>query len=709
MGDRVIGIDLGTMNSCAAVAEGGKARILQEGGRTTVPSCLAFVRGKEVVGEAARRHAGAEPRSAVSAVKRLLGHSFESPEVQAALERTPYPIRPSPLGNVLLEVGGHELTPVQISARILHRVREVAESALGSRVSRAVISVPAHFTDLQRKATKLAAEYAGIEAIRLVNEPTAAAFAYGYRAGRDLTLAVYDLGGGTFDVTIMTARGDTFEVEATSGDSYLGGEDFDEAIVTWLEGEFAREHGHDLSGDDAARLRLKDAAERAKIELSETETAEIELPFLTELPDGSRPHFTCTLTRARLEELCESLVARTLDLCRSCLEEAGLRKDDLDEVLLVGGQTRTPLVRRAVREFFGREPRRDINPDEVVAMGAALFGYSLEAPDLAEQAEEAAEEAYGAAVKGREVARTVLDEVDRLQTAPLDDQALASRLEALLSQAEGDLPGIPTPPRLDDNLPEAVSKVESELETLERRTNEVIRQFHSELPGHGDVPRERAAALEEAAERLEGLVSSAHEASRRAQTLLDEAEEHAEARKVNLIDVTSHALGITAAADLFSVVIPKNSAVPVEATHTFTTDRDGQTEVEIRVGQGASARASENQPLGAFVLEGLAPAPRMSVHIEVSFQIDADGILAVSARDPATGRSREIRIEDPLGLQQQKGEGEPRYAELDDMVDDTTTEFGTITRDLSEDPAEARDRSTEPGAADAPGGAQPDR
>jgi molecular chaperone DnaK len=441
--DRIVGIDLGTINSCVAAVQGGRAVVLNDDSQNTIPCCLALVRGKEVVGSAARRHLVTEPHSTVTAVKRLIGHHFDSPEVQAVCERVPYPVRPSPLGNVLLEVGGKELTPVQISARILHRLREVAESALGERVSRAVISVPAHFTDVQRRSTKLAAEYAGLEVVRLINEPTAAAFAYGYRKGENFTLAVYDLGGGTFDITIMTAKGDTFEVDATDGDSFLGGEDFDGAIADWLKQEFLAEFNHDLSGDAGACLRLQEAAERAKVELSELDSTRIELPFLAELPNGGRPHLARDFTREKLAELARPLLERSLELCERCVQEAGLVKQDIDEVLLVGGQTRMVLIREGVRDFFGREPRRDINPDEVVAMGAALYGYSLQAEDLKEDAEEAAAEACSVAMRGADVARKMLDQVEEVvdvSVAMLDDRALAARLQALLDQTDAEDP-----------------------------------------------------------------------------------------------------------------------------------------------------------------------------------------------------------------------------------------------------------------------------
>ena len=359
MAGPAVGIDLGTLNSCAAVVKDGKAVVLADESRNTVPSCVAIHQGRELVGAAAKRHAVTSPQSTIIAVKRLIGHPFDSDEVRAASSRVPYTLAQSPLGGVLLEVEGVELTPVQVSAKILQRVREVAEKALGEPVKQAVISVPAHFNDVQRKATKLAAEYAGLEVLRLINEPTAAAFAYGYKKHKDFTLAVYDLGGGTFDVTVMRARGDTFEVVATDGDSYLGGEDFDYAIAEWLEREFEAEHGSDLSRDPAARLRLKEAGEKAKIELADAEVARIDLPFLARLADGTQVNFSRTLSREKLAELCAPLVTRTLELCERCLSTARISRGEIGEVLLVGGQSRMLAVRDAVKNVLrqGSAPR----------------------------------------------------------------------------------------------------------------------------------------------------------------------------------------------------------------------------------------------------------------------------------------------------------------------------------------------------------------
>jgi molecular chaperone DnaK (HSP70) len=552
----------------------------------------------------------------------------------------------------------------------------VAESALGERVSRAVISVPAHFTDVQRRSTKLAAEYAGLEVVRLINEPTAAAFAYGYRKGENFTLAVYDLGGGTFDITIMTAKGDTFEVDATDGDSFLGGEDFDGAIADWLKQEFLAEFNHDLSGDAGACLRLQEAAERAKVELSELDSTRIELPFLAELPNGGRPHLARDLTREKLAELARPLLERSLELCERCVQEAGLVKQDIDEVLLVGGQTRMVLIREGVRDFFGREPRRDINPDEVVAMGAALYGYSLQAEDLKEDAEEAAAEACSVAMRGADVARKMLDQVEEVvdvSVAMLDDRALAARLQALLDQTDAEDP--PTPRYEHSNLPDSVSRVSEDLCEIERRADEVARHVQSRR----NIPTEKAEAM---VEQLEEFVDRARVAATQAQEHVQEAQEHEQARKVNLVDVTSHALGIASAGDVFSILITKNTPIPVEMRRVFTTHQDGQTEVEVSVYQGQKRYASKNQRLGDFVLEGIPPMPRMHPKVDVAFKIDEDGILAVRAQDLQSGSEQAIRIEDSLGLQPREDE------ELDELGDaaapDTASSMSALDLDLDD-------------------------
>jgi molecular chaperone DnaK len=817
----ILGIDLGTVNCCVAVVKDGQAVVLRDGSDNRIPSCLGIQRGKEVVGHAARRQAVTEPTQTISAVKRILGHPYDSPEVQTARSRAPYTIKPSPLGDVLLEVGGKALTPIQVSARILQRVKQVAEEALGSAVSRAVISVPAHFNDIQRKATKRAAEYAGLEVLRLLNEPTAAAFAYGYKKRGKLSLAVYDLGGGTFDITVMRARGDTLEVKATDGDSYLGGEDFDHAIQQWLATEFQAEFGHDLSGDQAAMLRLREAAEKAKIELSGAERAQIDLPFLTQLPSGTRPNFSRTLDAARLKACVQPLVQRTLDLCERCLRTAGIKRQDIDEVLLVGGQSRTKVVREAVQLFFGKEPRRDINPDEVVAIGAALYAYSLGSSELAVEAAGAAEESYDVAVKQTALAAKIMMDVQKkLDSVQHGDEGLRTRLASLLSglgppspappaleaepaPAEDDspasLPGLEVSPSqaaprgaasraaesrgtagraasaprrtpgdaaarkssrtippaarasqidlgtsqqlgaldIDDELqsmigetsdeaargrsalgsgldaeappPAARSSLEttlgsrpsrprpdprrgeparseparSQMQTRLAANEPALRE--TDLPSRNELPR----ALDAIQQRITGMTDIAQDvldaladevanekesdvladeaaalsrqlaetlaqgaqAARHAESQLKEAEHHATARRVELIDVTSHSLGIGSAGDVMSVIIAHNTSVPAGQERIFTTNQDGQTEVEIRVYQGRERNASANQLLGNFILTGIAPAPRMEPKIAVEFRIDVNGILSVTARDSASGAAQSVRIEDPLGLQ----------------------------------------------------------
>jgi len=719
----VVGIDLGTLNSCVAVVKDGKAVVLADEARTTIPSCVAIHQGRELVGAAAKRHAVTSPQSTVIAVKRLIGHPFDCAEVRAAAARLPYPLAASPLGSVLLQVEGAELTPVQVSSKILQRVREVAEKALGQPVKQAVISVPAHFNDVQRKATKLAAEYAGLEVLRLINEPTAAAFAYGYKKHKDFTLAVYDLGGGTFDVTVMRARGDTFEVVATDGDSYLGGEDFDYAIAEWLEREFKSEHGSDLAREPAARLRLKEAAEKAKIELADAEVARIDLPFLARLPDGNQANFSRTLSRKQLNDLCKPLVARTLELCERCLSTARISRGEIGEVLLVGGQSRMLAVRDAVKKFFDKEPRRDINPDEVVAVGAALYAYSLSADKLQRAAVDAAEDAYEVALRQTEVARKIVREVEELRARPLDDQGLAARLQTLLqaTEADGSLPPefkepdpdpntlgpitfgvtppeeddsppildathsrgpLVPPPRAparparvespapdekpkrksgganlgsklgrssvdDDDLPTAVKGLKDELLQLDYRAAELIDRLAQEL--HDGKASE---LLDAAKERLNDSLLNAKGASDEVVEQLKTAGEHKKARRVNLRDVTSLPVGIATAGGLFTVLIDQNVVVPAELQRVFTTNQDGQAEVEIRVFQGRSKAIGENQLLGSFILEGIAPARRMEPKIEVAFRIDESGILAVRARDAESGAQQGIRIEDPLGLQQ---------------------------------------------------------
>lgn len=650
MSDHVLGIDLGTLNSCVAVVEDGRAVVLSDESHTTIPSCVSIQGSKELVGHAARRQALTDPQNTLIAVKRFLGHSFESRQVQTAIERSAFPIRPSPLGGVMLEAGGRELTPVQVSARVLQHIREIAERSLGTPVSKAVISVPAHFTDVQRKATKLAAEYAGLEVLRLVNEPTAAAFAYGYRKGDDLRLAVYDLGGGTFDITVMSAAGDRFEVEATDGDPFLGGEDLDHTVAEWLADQI---EGCDLRADSAVMLRLREAAERAKIELGERAETRIELPCLMRRPDGNWLDFAYTLEASKLQELAQPLIERTLALCDSCLSAAGLERIDVDEVLMVGGQSRMPAIRDAVRDFFGTEPRRDINPDEVVAMGAALYGYSIAAGDVQQAEERAAEDAYAVALHGTQIARKLLSRVEQGRERDRDREGIAPTdpLRELLREGEdADLP-------TEGSLPQAINQLRDDLSQLSQEADAVIKRVVDEVQKQPCEPTVDKLTVD----RLQEALAAAELASERAQKHSRKAEQHASMRKVELVDVTSHPLGIASAGGVFSVLIDRNVPIPAEAARCFTTSQDDQTEVEIRVFQGTATHVEETQALGAFVLEGIAPAPRMQRRVDVRFRVDESGILSVAARDAESGVSQTVRIENPLELQQT--EPQPEAAE----------------------------------------------
>jgi molecular chaperone DnaK (HSP70) len=644
VGSYTLGIDLGTLNSCVAIVQDGHAVVLSDDGRTTIPSAVALAGERELVGHAARRHAMSDPQNTLVATKRILGHPYSSTEVQAARERVQYLISPSPMGGVLLEAGGRQLTAVQVAARVLYLVRDIASRAIGESVKQAVISVPAHFNEVQRRATKLAAEYAGLEAVRLINEPTAAAFAYGYRRGENFTLAVYDLGGGTFDVTIMKSHEDRFEVVATDGDAYLGGEDLDHAVMDWLAEEFLAEHNKDPREDQAACSQMKEAAERAKHDLTELESTRIELPYLLKLQEGNYAAFARELTREKLEELCTPAIGRTRELCARCLESAGIRQEDIDAVLLVGGQTRMPAVRDAVRDFFDREPRRDINPDEVVAMGAALYGYSLSADRLRDEAEEAAEEAFAVALKQTAKARKVVEAVESLgKESSEPDPEIARKLSRIVAEAEALHPMVPA--EADQDLPAAVEVLRREMSALQEKLDQVSDE------GTETTDEEKPQPIADAVEVVADWLSRAERASKEAEERFEEAEEHAQARKVELTDVTSHALGIGSAEDLLSVLIDKNAPVPAEKKRVFTTNQDEQAEVQIRVFQGENPRASQNDLLGDFVLTGIEPAPRLTPKIQVTFSLDEDGILSVRAVDKKTGSEQGITVKEPLGLE----------------------------------------------------------
>jgi len=534
---KILGIDLGTTNSCMAITEGGQPKVLEnkEGNRTT-PSIIAISKsGERLVGQLAKRQSVTNPQNTLYSIKRLIGRNFSDTEVGLTQKHAPYKIVADG-DRVKVKMGDKDYTPPEISAMVLQKLKADAEEKTGDKITQAVITVPAYFDDSQRQATKHAGEIAGLEVLRIINEPTAAAFAYGFDKKNDQKIVVYDLGGGTFDVSVLDISHDkeeglsTVEVKATNGDTHLGGDDFDNKVIEWILAEFKKQQGIDLSGDSLSLQRVKDAAEKVKIELSSTPESEINEPFITSTSEGPK-HLNLKMTRAKLEDLVGDLVEKTMAPVKKALDDSGIKKEDIDEIILVGGMTRMPLVQKRVEEFFGKKPNITVNPDEVVAVGAAI-------------------------------------------------QA---------GQLQGDL-----------------------------------------------------------------------------------------GKEILLLDVTPLSLGIETMGGISTKLIERNTTIPTSKTQVFSTAADSQPSVEIHVLQGEREMAADNKTLGRFMLDGIPPAPRGVPQIEVKFDIDANGILNVSAKDKGTGKEQSIRIEASSGLSKEEIEKMKKDAEANATADKKKREMVEI-------------------------------